>query len=238
LIIEKKSKKWAVFTLVLFLLLTVTVGCSTGEVKDKLDSTTSIKNEYRRYVQGVLDCSYKGDIDNYIKICSADRKEAEECYDAATVYYAEGLMFELAVPASYLSENMLEKWYDFGKKGLMETDYTVEEAVKKDGRWLIEVKVRPMDMLTDEIVDKVIEFHASFVEKYKGQDFESMSDEEYMPYADEYAEGVLQILTDNFEKREYLEEQSKTLEIKIDGNSYSVEESEWTVIDDMVMAFK
>lgn len=100
------------------------------------------------YVQAVLDTSYKGETDQYIKVIGGTKEEAQEIFQKKL----NATMKEFKT--TQLSEE-LEKQYEILFGNLMkQMNYQVGEAEKeKRGRYIVKVIVKPV-LLFDETYEE------------------------------------------------------------------------------------
>ena len=205
-------------------------GCSSESLKEEKS-----EDYIQEYVEAVMDCSYKGELDPYVENTDADEDDAEEVYEACTQYYAKEIMYLLDVNYEVISEDILNEYYEFGKEIMMNSKYSVGKGKSTgDDSWEVIVKIQPIDMIA-LCEDELQEYADSFAAKYADLDTSSMTEEDFIPYEDEFAEGVLDVLEAAADNIEYGDEIEYTVEVTEQDDAYKVSDDQWNEIDDLVV---
>ncbi|MBQ8514441.1 MAG: hypothetical protein IJ496_03500 [Ruminococcus sp.] len=189
------------------------------------------------YVAGILDASYKGEFDNYIKMTDASEEEAQEIYDSTVEYYASAIAYYCEVYTEDISEELNAQYTDFAAELLKEAKYTISSAESGKESCYVKVSIKPINLLTqveDDITACVDEYNAALEAV---EDLDSMTEEEYAALEEDYAVNVLEALKSCAENLEYGDNVDFTMEITIDEDGYygPANEDDWNTIDDYIM---
>lgn len=192
--------------------------------------------EYTDYIEAAMDAAYYGDNVRYVKLADTTIVDAQKLYKNTIAYLAESIMLYNDVSSEYITEETVQKYNDLAKRALTKTKYTVNDAKKVDGIYQIKIEIQPID-IWKSTYDEVEEYIEKFNEKYPS--YENMSEEEILNAEDEYAKGVLEIITPHVENMTYKDTVSKIVEISYDDDGlYGIPEEDWNDIDDYVMGIK
>lgn len=205
------------------------------------NSSNVTAKKYTQYVEAVMECSYLGEFDNYMKICDATKQESQDVYDNTMEYYAYYLMYYNDVDYEVISQATIDRFVDIAEKVYAKAKYTVNQAEKtSDSKvYHVTIEIEPTDF-NDITYDPVYEY---IHEVYNPQ-FENMSDEEYYAITDEqwvqyeeiYANAVADILEEYIDQIGYKTKKTKIVEISVDSNgNYGVDDEDWYEIDDYIV---
>ena len=191
------------------------------------------------YVVGILDASYRGKFDNYMKMTDSTEEEAQEIYDNTVDYYASSIAYYCEVYTDDISEELYNEYIDFAEDLLSKSKYTVSSAESGKESCYVKVSIKPINILeqaTDDVEACVDEYNAN-LEALGEEALASMSDEEYLALEEDYAKNVLEALKSCAANLEYGENIDFTMEIIIDDEGYytPANDDDWNTIDDYVM---
>ena len=215
-------KKAALVLAVLMVLLLSLAGCKNGKVADK----------YTDYVKGVMDCSYKGEFEQYIKSRGCDEAEAQEVYDSTAMNLAYNIMSYTSVDYTVVGDEIINQYAELAKKILNHADYTVNKAEKAGETYHIKVEVKPLDFF-DIIYDDGQAYADAFNEKLDSKG--DISDSEMEELEKEFATGMLEAISPYADKMGYGDPVTKIVEITVDDEGYGLSDDDWTTLDNLVV---
>ena len=226
-----------IVTLFISVILVLSVFGACG-LKDKLNGTDANGKKYQKYVKGLMDGSYKGDINAYMSVCDASKEDAQSNYDNCILYYVRSILYAFGFEDyTTVPKAVVDNYTEFVKTMIKETKYSVDKGEKKDKKWFVTIHVSPMNIFTDKAMEEINAYFEDFGEKYNEETTADMTEDEYNNMVVDYLNDLLDILKKHFENREYKDEVSKELEIKVDDKTYSVDDSLWFEVDDLVFYF-
>lgn len=191
------------------------------------------------YVAGIMDASYKGEFNNYIKMTDSTEEEAQEIYDGTVDYYASAIAYYCEVYTEDISEELYAEYTALAEDLLSKAKYTIASAESGKESCYVKISIKPinlLDQIEDDITACVDEYNAT-LEEMGEEALDSMTDEEYLALEEEYATNVLEALKENAANLEYGENVDFTMEIIIDeeGCYGPANEDDWNTIDDYIM---
>ena len=95
------------------------------------------------YVKSVLDASYKGEFDQYLKITDSTKEEAETMYEDGMNTVVESFKIE----GYDIPEELVDKYYELSVELYKSAKYEVGEAKKYDDGYIVEVSVSPFTLM-------------------------------------------------------------------------------------------
>lgn len=196
----KKIKKLLLGTFAFFLAVSVS-GCSEG-----FDAS--------KYVKGILDSTYLGDMSAYMETVDVTEEEAQKSYEEGIEVEATLLLELYAVDDA--SDAMYKKLADTYKKIYKKSKYEVKDAKQEGTKYLVEVVIYPMDIYQKSVEEMDKEFDALID-----------SDIEYDEFADAMAEKIINILEKNIASISYGEPETFTVELEMDKDGL------WGMEEDM-----
>ena len=170
------------------------------------------------YVQGILDENYKGVYDpDFLELIDITENEAEE---------------------TYLSSLETEA-VDMYKQVYAKAKYTVDTATEvDDSTFGVKVTVEPLDVF-DRVAEALWgDTPDARAEALYSQDVDSMTDEEYAAYDAEWCRLVIDLTLEKLPEAEYLEAQSKVVQITLgDDNYWSLDEQDFSDLDWLILDY-
>jgi len=162
------------------------------------------------YVQGILDENYKGVYDpDFLELIDITENEAEE---------------------TYLSS--LETEADFFASAFLIDDLTDELKAE------VKVTVEPLDVFDRVAAALWGDTPDARAEALYSQDVDSMTDEEYAAYDAEWCRLVIDLTLEKLPEAEYLEAQSKVVQITLgDDNYWSLDEQDFSDLDWLILDY-
>ena len=219
------KKKAALSLGILVVLLLGLMGCQGGRVAEK----------YTDYVQGVMDCSYRGEFEQYMKSRGCDETEAQEVYDSTAENLAYNIMAYTAVDYEIVGDEIIGQYTDLAKQILMKADYTVNKAEKAGDVYHITVEIKPVDFF-DIIYDEGQAYADEF--NVKLEEMTDISDSQYEELEKEYAAGMLETITPYVDSMGYGDVKTKIVEIEVDDEGYGLADEDWASLDNMVVGLE
>ena len=162
------------------------------------------------YVQGILDENYKG------------------VYDPDFLELIDDLTDELKAEV-----------VDMYKQVYAKAKYTVDTATEvDDGTFGVKVTVEPLDVF-DRVAEALWgDTPDARAEALYSQDVDSMTDEEYAAYDAEWCRLVIDLTLEKLPEAEYLEAQSKVVQITLgDDNYWSLDEQDFSDLDWLILDY-
>ena len=180
------------------------------------------------YVQGILDENYKGVYDpDFLELIDITENEAEETYLSSLETEAD--FFASAFLIDDLTDELKAEVVDMYKQVYAKAKYTVDTATEvDDGTFGVKVTVEPLDVF-DRVAEALWgDTPDARAEALYSQDVDSMTDEEYAAYDAEWCRLVIDLTLEKLPEAEYLEAQSKVVQITLgDDNYWSLDEQDF-----------
>lgn len=195
----------------------------------------SEKSRMEGYVQGYLDLTYLG------KLNKDYQTEMELSEEEAQQQYEEGIQVEVEFFESgiglidYPTEEITQRLTELYKEIYSHSDYTVVSANKMDsGNYVVEVTVRPIDIMTNFTSDDFQEIFEQVMADMgvtSQEQLEAMSEEDYQKADNLYAEKVLDLVESQMANIGNGEEESYTVQITDDGDIWTPSQDDFDAID-------
>ena len=192
------------------------------------------------YIQGELDCTYKGQYSQeYLDLVDGMTEEdAQQQYEDNAEAEAQRLLsyLEVVLPTDAVNERATQLVKDIYAKA----KYTVGDGKKlQGGDFAVEVTLSPIELfhlIPDEtygqVWTQVCEDNGTTPDEAS-----TMSEEEYQVLDAEYALRMMEKVEEILPKATYGREQSVMLQLKLEGDYYSLVSSGWQTLDDMVIDY-
>lgn len=230
---KQKTRPFVLWAATLFLAAAAAgllSGCRAEPFSGTFDAT--------RYVQGGLDCLYKGIYDDYRATTDATEEEAAEIYEEGMK--TESQSFEVYFDLS-LSDEDREKVIAAYKKVYQKADYTVEKAAlkKEDStkEYLVEVHIRPL-LIFEDILPEYNAFVDEMNARYTQEVVDAMDDSAYSAYLSQYAQKIVSLMESHVDTVTYGEEQSFTVHVQPDSDGiYEIPAEDLQAIDAIVIQY-
>lgn len=233
----KKSKK--IMALLMVAAVCILSGCSAKDVSTKSTKGASM---YQKYINNIMECCYYGDTAKYVEVCEATTKDAEDAYYNTVDYYAYQLMVFNEIDYEYISEDMQDKFFDLAKSILAKAKFTVNEGVKVNDSWQVQVDIMPVD-INDTTWDEIEDAIADYNKNIDSIDATQLTDEQaealYTQLQEDYAQVVYDIIAGHVSTLGYKDKVSKIVIITTDEDGlYGIADDDWNDIDDIVVDMK
>lgn len=193
---------------------------------------------YTNYIEAIMDCSYRGELNRYTEVVDATEAEAEEVYYSTVEYYAYELMAYNEVAYDYVSEDLFNQYVELAKRVMAKAKYNVNEATKVEDDYQVKVEIYPIDfndITTEEIENYIDEFNKML----EGIDTTQLTEEQIIEYEEMYGQNVLSILEKYEDQIGYKDVVSKVVIIEVDEDGYyGISDEDWYDIDDYVVDMK
>ncbi len=188
------------------------------------------KETYTKYVQAVMDSSYRNEHTEYLKQVDTTKEEAEATFEEGVEYMAEVLYTYFEVYPEYISDDTAEGYDKLARTIFEKTKYTVNEAVKEGDVYKVPVIIEPINFWVD-CEDDMLDF---YVEYWENADAEASEEE----LEEGYAAGLLEVLNGYAENMTYKEPITRNVEIIFDSDGkYGVSDDEWVTINEYLLDF-
>ena len=190
------------------------------------------------YVQGILDENYKGVYDpDFLELIDITENEAEETYLSSLETEAD--FFASACLIDDLTDELKAEVVDRYKQDYAKAKYTVDTATEvDDSTFGVKVTVEPLDVF-DRVAEALWgDTPDARAEAPYSQDVDSMTDEEYAAYDAEWCRLVIDLTLEKLPEAEYLEAQSKVVQITLgDDNYWSLDEQDFSDLDWLILDY-
>lgn len=196
------------------------------------------KKDVAVFIQGELDATYLGQYnEDYLKLMDVTAQELEE-QNYIWNLEAEAELFMKSYGMEETDETT-EKVVDLFKEIYSHSKYEVQTASKlENGSYAVEVLVDPIDVIVQ--FDKQYDVNAMYseiLENHGVENPEAMTDEQYLALETEYADAVISAIRDLIPNLGYGKQQSAMLQLKLEGNTYTLVETDWQKLDEMILDF-
>jgi hypothetical protein len=210
--------------IILSLLLTgILGGCST------ISLLTQGEFDASGYVQGILDSTYKGQFEQYMKLTKDTAENAQAAYDTVMETKAEALATYTSVK---LTDETKAKFLEYSKQIYQNTKYEVSKATKTDNGFTVDVVISPMTILKNIATEGEV-YVTDFNTRNSSGEFAEFTEEEFQA---EYANGIMQIFENNISNIQYGEPITVTVNVSLqDDKVYSMAADEFTKIDSVML---
>ncbi len=174
--------------------------------------------ECSSFIDDALKTSFYGDYASYVEKKFDTEEGAAELYESEIEYYAQGLMYYLAVDYETVSEEIADGFRDIARQILEKVKWDTPVVDLPDGATYgsVEITMYPVDFL-----DIILE------------DAQAVADTGVE--GDDYAQGMLDAITPKVAETNYLEPVVGSYDIDIDDGVISADD--WNEIDDILMDF-
>ncbi len=220
------GRKGCALLLALLLALSFS-GCSI------INSIFGAKFDAAGYVQGGLDCLYKGEFDQYMELTEATEEEAKQTYEEGLE--AEADVFEQYIGAEgVITDASRAKIIELYKSIYAKSNYSVKLLSETNGVYVVEVVIHPIDIFTN-CYDDATAYVDSFYEKDEAGEFDGLTDEEY---SDKYIQGLLDLYTAYVPEIGYNEAKTLTVQVKQDDSGlYTLSDEDMQNIDTWIIEY-
>lgn len=192
------------------------------------------------YVQGELDCTYKGQYSpEYLDLVEGMTQEtAQQQYEDNAQAEAQRLLSYLEV--YYPNDQVNEQAAQLVKDIYAKAKYTVGDGNRlQGGDFAVEVTLSPIELfhlIPDETYGQV--WTQVCEDNGTTPDLAStLSEEEYQALDQEYAMRMMGKVEEVLPQLTYGQDQPVMLQLKLEGDSYSLVSSGWQTLDDMVIDY-
>lgn len=198
------------------------------------------ESDVAAYVQGELDCTYKGQYSQeYLDLVDGMTEEtARQQYEDNAQAEAQRLLNYLEV--YYPTDQVNERATQLVKDIYTNAKYTVGGGNKlQGGDFAVEVTLSPIELfhlIPDEtygqVWTQVCEDNGTTPDQAS-----TLSEEDFQPLDQEYALRMMDKVEEVLPQVTYGQDQSVMLQLKLDGDYYSLVSNGWTTLDDMVIDY-
>ena len=204
------------------------------------------RDDATTYIQGELDCTYKGIIDEaYVDLVDGMTQEsAQEQYETNVTLEAERMLYVLDVDyyeEETAEEEVMTRAEELVKEIYSHAQYTVNQAEKlQSGDFAVEVVISPIELFhlltADDYTNTWTEIcNAAGI--YDQEALNAVSEEEYRQMIAQYALEMMDLVESLLPQLSYGEDQNVMLQMKLEDNSYTLEASGWTRLADMIIDY-
>lgn len=198
------------------------------------------ESDVTAYVQGELDCTYKGQYSQeYLDLVDGMTEEtARQQYEDNAQAEAQRLLNYLEV--YYPTDQVNERATQLVKDIYANAKYTVGDGNKlQSGDFAVEVTLSPIELfhlIPDEtygqVWTQVCEDNGTTPDQAS-----TLSEQDFQPLDQEYALRMMDKVEEVLPQVTYGQDQSVMLQLKQDGDYYTLVSNGWTTLDDMVIDY-
>lgn len=172
------------------------------------------------FIDDALKTSFYCDYANYVENKFDTEENAQALYDMEVEYYAQGLMYYLAIDYESVDQGIVDGFYEVAKKVLakFKWDEAVVNLEEGSSYGSFELTMYPTDFL-----DIILE------------DAQAFADSGMEGNQDEYAQGMLDVISAKVDAISYKDPVVMTYDIDLDNGVVSSDD--WDEIDDILMDF-
>ena len=190
-------------------------------------------------------------------ICSMMKQVGDSIYEAVSDYISGdtskwgttwvadmatgfiGIGYGEAGSTQQVPDELKAEVVDMYKQVYAKAKYTVDTATEvDDGTFGVKVTVEPLDVF-DRVAEALWgDTPDARAEALYSQDVDSMTDEEYAAYDAEWCRLVIDLTLEKLPEAEYLEAQSKVVQITLgDDNYWSLDEQDFSDLDWLILDY-
>ena len=186
------------------------------------------------YVRAIMDCTYKGEFEEYRKFTKATEEEAQSSYDSGVSAEAQVFMDMCGFDTDLVSEQMVERVEAFYRNVYQKSSYQVNEAVKADNGFYVEVVINPIDIFQLAWEDMTA-FASDFSQRMEDGEFEEYTEAEY---EEAYDLGLIEICEGYVSKIGYLDPASVVVTVFADENGvYKISDEDFLRLDEKIIDY-
>ena len=174
---------------------------------------------------------------DFLELIDITENEAEETYLSSLETEAD--FFASAFLIADLTDELKAEVVDMYKQVYAKAQYTVDTATEvDDSTFGVKVTVEPLDVF-DRVAEALWgDTPDARAEALYSQDVDSMTDEEYAAYDAEWCRLVIDLTLEKLPEAEYLEAQSKVVQITLgDDNYWSLDEQDFSDLDWLILDY-
>lgn len=204
------------------------------------------RTDVTTYIQGELDCTYKGDIsEEYINLVDGMTQEsAQEQYETNAILEAERMLRFLDVDyyeEETAEEEVMTRAVELVKEIYTHAQYTVNPAEKlQSGDFAVEVVVSPIELFhlltSDDYVNTWTEI-CNAAGYYDQEALSAVSEEEYKQLIAQYALQMMELVEALLPQLSYGEDQNVMLQMELEDDTYILVANSWTNLDDLIIDY-
>lgn len=190
-----RERRFAAAALAAALLLGLLSGCSTSQAQIS-------RHNARIYVQGVLDETYTGQVQEaYLQLTGRTQEEVQAAYDKnREAEYTQRLALRFDLEPRYLERALKQDLLELLDTLYQRASYTVKEATPlEDGRYCVEVSVTPVSFFAAAYADGYAKLRQEFEETHalpEGEAAQALSPAQARKATEEYERAWAQTVYD------------------------------------------
>lgn len=185
------------------------------------------------FVNTMMNASYKMDFEDYLNYRFSEYREADVVYQNEVDYFASYLMYYADADKKYVTSSQDKRFKEIAKKILKNAKWEVKDvSLKQDRTGTLTIDIYPTnfrELTYEEARDAVDNYYA----KYKGVDFNALSNEEYTKIEQGYIDTVLAVFEKHASSVGTLSPVTKTYDVDLQNGVLT--EEQWYEIDDCIM---
>jgi len=228
-------------TILTLLIISCMLFTACGVINNEEAVVTLVEGNINELYLGVYD-------DEYLKMVDSTAKESKMLYQDGLEIEAEYFAYYWGIIEpdygdSYtdLTPDLRRSIVELYKEIYSHTKYEIlSVAVQNDGSYAVKISVDPIN-----IMELALEVYESdnyeplneFWTKSESLDFETITEEEYLAYLNEYGEIIIQLVKDQLPSIGYTEQKTQTLQVECVDDLWGINEDDWAVFDEYVIYY-
>lgn len=196
-----------------------------------------------KYVKAYFDTIYKGDFDEYSKITSIKKEQAQEKYDdsckAKIDYFAKVFCFTDDAGNISIDDSIREQIKDLYKELYSKIEYTVDDnSTKIEDGYIVNVSVSPM-LIFEDSMDEVNEFVSQYNADILSGKYNDINVYSQGTLNNLYQNGILKVFKDKMNDIRYGEPEEISIRImrNNDKNSYYINIDDLNKFSQMIIKY-
>ena len=204
------------------------------------------RDDITTYIQGELDCTYKGIIDEaYVELVDGmTEADAQAQYEDNAVAEAERMLYFLGVDyyeEATADQAVMDQAVELVKEIYSHAKYTVNKAEKlQSGDFASEVVISPIELFhlvaTEDLSAAWMDVCAEN-DIYDQERLDAATEEEYRQLDSQYALRVMELVESVLPQLSYGQDQNVMLQMELEDDAYTLVASGWTTLDNMVIDY-
>lgn len=204
------------------------------------------RDDITTYIQGELDCTYKGIIsEDYVALVDGmTEADAQTQYENNVTAEAERMLYFLEVlyyEEETASEEVMTRAEELVKEIYSHAQYTVNQAEKlQSGDFAVEVIVSPIELfplLTADDYSNIWTEVCNAAGIYDQEGVDALSDEERQEVEAQYALRMMDRVEELLPQLSYGQDQSVMLQMELSDNTYTLVSNSWANLDNMIIDY-
>lgn len=189
------------------------------------------------FIKGGLDANYLGVFsDEYTNmIVDGDKDELAEDYEESMEGAAEAFAAYFEIDLDACGDEVRAELTQLVKDIYAKSKYEIGDSTKSGDKYLVDVTVYPMDILTKIVDEDYEDFYNDIADRDEAGEFNEMSDEEFELV---WANGIMDLLKARLATVDYLDPVTVSVQIVADEEDglYTMSDTDFQHVDELMIA--